>query len=1300
MGFSLFWSTPYLGFVSVGKFENCFSSESLIDMMEGKGDVSLLDVTTADTALRGGVPNYYGKLKKQYGYQFHNEIFFNNLSFECKITCTSPATIGTWLTGCFEKKTKTLKSILKPMSGTLTAGTCTLLLGGPGSGKSTLLRVLAGQLPSSKPGSVTINGVKAKTVAKYSRTIGFVPQKDEHHPLLTVRETLDFARACHLGHDDSGLKKVRSELIMKVLGISHVADTIVGSSDIRGVSGGQRRRVSIGECLVGDQGFLVMDEMNTGLDSQSTLEVVQGLKTWCDILGGTAIVSMLQPQKDVMEQFDRIMIINDGYLVYNGPMNKVLEHFAAIGIIPIIAQEEIAEFLLREVCKHPDPQFLEQHYYSQYHHDEPKSGKMCKLSNMQFTMTPFQEFKLLVSRQWKLNYRNRSLNLSLALEAIFVGLLLGISFFDVRDIQLVYGLLFFLASILVRQSWQVIPVIMQARDILYKQRDLRMHRVFPYTVAFSIAQLPMNLGAVFVLSTIVYFMANLAGSDFVAYIITCVTMCLLSLCLRAWMSSFAAIAPNSSVAQGVSAVFVMLSLLFSGFIITVDLISDAFIWIFWLSPVSWAMRSLVQVEFQSKYYSDEDEYKNLLLYSFSADMSFIWIGILVLLGYYLVFGFFVTYLGLRYRNPSKPVVYDIKKDGNKKDITLTITTTKSILRTTENSADTQSVKTVVPVQPGDSRSEFIPVTLTTAHLGYKVGKIELLQDISVQFEPGTLTCLMGSSGAGKTTLLDVIAQRKNEDQVTGKVLCNGLELAPSVFRNIIGYVEQYDTLSPQMTVWETLLFSARLRLTGTSMTPEEWCLKQMDILNLHDIGSHRVGSGESGLSNENRKRVSMAQELCGNPSILFLDEPTSGLDAEGALLVVDSIQNIAKTQRTVVCTIHQPSSMLFSKFNQLVLLQKGGQLIYFGQIGEHAKYLIDYLHQVPGLPPSQTGENPASFMLRAIASNKGLTDLSAYYKASELAFTPEIAIQTGSDHDSDFAVEKYPVSNWTQLEECYIRANKVYFRSPEYTFIRLLLALIMGAFLGAVYFQQGLDTADQVKSQIGIIFLGMDMVGIVSMVLLVPITYRERAVFYREAASSYYARMIFPLSIVLTEIPYIFLNAFLFLTPLHFLIGFDSASYMWQLLVWSLFLSCTTFVGLFLCFALPTASVAQVCIGVLTGAMNIFSGFLLPRDFIPAPLLTFHYVNSDTFVLNTLVTNLFCGCPYTTEQVINNTVLEGDDPSCRLLQGFETVQDYVIRTFMFQPERMHLDILVLVTWVATFIIGTLISGTYLTWIKK
>mmetsp|Transcript_3054 Transcript_3054/g.4360 ORF Transcript_3054/g.4360 Transcript_3054/m.4360 type:complete len:456 (+) Transcript_3054:474-1841(+) len=345
-------------------------------------------------------------------------------------------------------------------------------------------------------------------------------------------------------------------------------------------------------------------------------------------------------------------------------------------------------------------------------------------------------------------------------------------------------------------------------------------------------------------------------------------------------------------------------------------------------------------------------------------------------------------------------------------------------------------------------------------------QIELLKGVEGIIESGKMTALMGSSGAGKTTLLDVLALRKTSGKVEGEVRLNGHLQEPKTFRRCTGYVEQFDVQSPQLTVRETVEFSAQLRLEETDphVTPErvahfiDQTLAMLELISIQDRQIGEITSG--GLSFEQLKRLSIAVELVANPSIIFLDEPTTGLDARAASKLMRGLKRIAQSGRAVCATIHQPSVSIFNSFDALLLLKQGGETVFFGDLGHESKNLIEYFERYETTPKIQHGENPGTWMLNVIggSSNASTTrpfDYAGSYAASKLRekILKKISLsgEEASESNRISFPSKYATRKATQRSRVLRRALKIYWRSPSYNLVRLMLSacvsLLFGKFL-------------------------------------------------------------------------------------------------------------------------------------------------------------------------------------------------------------------------------------------------------------
>ena len=220
-----------------------------------------------------------------------------------------------------------------------------------------------------------------------------------------------------------------------------------------------------------------------------------------------------------------------------------------------------------------------------------------------------------------------------------------------------------------------------------------------------------------------------------------------------------------------------------------------------------------------------------------------------------------------------------------------------------------------------------------------------------------------------------------------------------------------------------------------------------------------------GLSVEARKRVTIGVELAAKPDLLlFLDEPTSGLDGQSAYNLVRFLRKLTAAGQKILCTIHQPNALLFQSFDRLLLLQRGGQTVYFGDIGEDSRVLIDYLERNGAKVPGDV--NPAEFMLEAIGagSRKRIGgDWHEKWKNSpefaevkkEIEVLKKNALETPVDQEAKHT--QYATSFWFQLKTVQNRTNKALWRNADYEYTRLFAHIAIALVVTLTFLQLGDD---------------------------------------------------------------------------------------------------------------------------------------------------------------------------------------------------------------------------------------------------
>uniref|UniRef100_A0A914EIA1 ABC transporter domain-containing protein n=1 Tax=Acrobeloides nanus TaxID=290746 RepID=A0A914EIA1_9BILA len=364
----------------------------------------------------------------------------------------------------------------------------------------------------------------------------------------------------------------------------------------------------------------------------------------------------------------------------------------------------------------------------------------------------------------------------------------------------------------------------------------------------------------------------------------------------------------------------------------------------------------------------------------------------------------------------------------------------------------------------NSIDNLTPVTLSWHHLVVhhrKSGK-RILNDISGIAKPGEFVALMGASGAGKTTLLNTLLSRNLQGlEIEGSVLVEGCSLGRKMTQ-VSGYVQQDELFMPTLTVYEHLSIQAKLRLVGFSENERKQRVEEiMQELGLNKCRHARIGltGVKKGISGGEAKRLSIASELLNNPPILFLDEPTTGLDSFLAESVVNVMTKLAKSGRTLICTIHQPSSVIYRKFDKVMFLARG-RLAYFGTPENAVETFARFGYHCP------RNYNPADMIIESLA-------VEAHHESQSLVRIDKICNDFAqSDESRQFqeVVEnaigcagKLPkprktTGYFTQLTALLQRSWLDNLRNPSLARAKISQKIIMGFFVGLLYFQTSITT--------------------------------------------------------------------------------------------------------------------------------------------------------------------------------------------------------------------------------------------------
>jgi len=523
--------------------------------------------------------------------------------------------------------------------------------------------------------------------------------------------------------------------------------------------------------------------------------------------------------------------------------------------------------------------------------------------------------------------------------------------------------------------------------------------------------------------------------------------------------------------------------------------------------------------------------------------------------------------------------------------------------------------------------------------GYAEGKLQLLHNITGSFQPGVLSVLMGVTGAGKTTLLDVLAGRKTGGVIEGDIRIGGYPKVQETFARISGYCEQIDVHSPQVTVWESVVYSAWLRLP-TEIDPEmrhDFVKEVLETIELDEVRDTLVGlPGANGLSTEQRKRLTIAVELVSNPSIIFLDEPTSGLDARAAAIVMRAVKNVADTGRTVACTVHQPSIEIFEAFDQLMLMKQGGKLIYSGPLGQNSCEVIQYFQAIPGVPLIKDDYNPSTWMLEVTSQSMETylgVDFAQIYSESSLykdndVIVKQLSIPSPETSDLHF-VTQFPQKFLEQFKACLWKQCLSHWRSPSYNLVRILIVALSSLIFGVLYWQQGnidhINNREGLFTILGSMYCTFLYTGIKNSQSVMPFVSVERSVMYRERFAGMYSPWAYSIAQLAMEIPYVAIQVLLFLFIAYPMIGYAWTTIKLLWFFYTMFCTLLYFVylGMVVVSLTPNNQVATILSSMCFITQNLMAGFIVPGPQIPKWWIWLYRIIPTSWTLNVFFTTQF-----------------------------------------------------------------------------
>eukprot|EP00179_Madagascaria_erythrocladioides_P005013 CAMPEP_0198325860 /NCGR_PEP_ID=MMETSP1450-20131203/13505_1 /TAXON_ID=753684 ORGANISM="Madagascaria erythrocladiodes, Strain CCMP3234" /NCGR_SAMPLE_ID=MMETSP1450 /ASSEMBLY_ACC=CAM_ASM_001115 /LENGTH=1449 /DNA_ID=CAMNT_0044029785 /DNA_START=79 /DNA_END=4428 /DNA_ORIENTATION=+ len=1208
--------------------------------------------------------------------------------------------------------------VLDDVSGYADPGEMVLFLGPPKSGTSSLFSFLSYSSTLKYDGEVLYNGfnVAQAGINAPKNWIRLVGQEDLHFPVLTVRETLQFAADCRTSLNIpfcERLKRDRIVLLSRMLGIERQLETVVGDESVRGVSGGEKKRVTIAEMLVGGTARLIfMDNFSKGLDAQTTLDIVKSLGAVAKQYGLIFVVSMQQPSNEVFEQFDKVCILDDGKSIYFGDRDKAEGHFESLGYRrpPARSTPDFLATVSDPAMRSGPPggqsvlrglDDLEAAFRSSEHYAAMERKIMEHKEKKEWSKERYEtevpkavrrilekdapnrkryQFQKLLERSLTLERKDSKTLAATIIIPVFIGLILGFMFFrmglDGAGARNRASLLFVAGVYIGLGSLATMGKKYEQKFSYSKHKKAGFYEAGPFIFATAASDIVLAFLKSLAFSLSIYFLAglNLQGSG-IRFGFFLLILWATATAMDGYVRCASVLFSSVEVATAVVGMTIILFINFAGFLIPRPEIPGYFIWVYWISPLRYSNDALIVNEFRGLEFScDETQlvppvgpdilpiasrvcpvstgeaYMTQVL-GYFGDTWWKYVDVAALFGLYFVFLIIGTLLLRSVKD--KPKVYKVDAQialhraptaAKEPEGLVLLDSDEGSLSARPSLEHSQTRRSSVDGDYAVNMTEMfteadkvLPCLFSWKDVRYTVpiGKNEtklLLDKVCGFARPGRVCALMGSSGAGKTTLLDVLAQRKTLGDIEGSIKVNGYP-QNEFFPRISGYCEQMDIHMSQHRVKEALEFSAQLRLPEEMSAGEKQKIvdRTLDALDLRVLSEKLIGSAAEGIgiSSEARKRVTIGVELVANPSILFLDEPTSGLDSRAAIMVMRAIRRAAKLGCSIVCTIHQPSSELFDQFDDLLLLQRGGRTVFFGELGSGSQNLLAYFAK-NGAPAMEPGRNPADYMLATIGAGttggETIKDWSEVWQNSPeykklQADLAEHEVATGEDVHFDRTL----ATGWkVQYREVLTRAQKIAWRSPEYNFTRLALSIIQGVLLGVIFL-------DPTRNQTGVVILnGALFLTLIpatnQMTNVIRPTMASRPVLYRETSAGTYSDFSYFIAAGVVELPYTIVSAFIFGVILYLLTGLSGFGFF--ILAGIMLNVLTIFMGQGLSWASATETIAASIAPVINIVGNLLSGFLIPRPSLRPVFAQLYWINPFQYYLTGIVQNEFEGSSF------------------------------------------------------------------------
>ncbi|KAJ5619237.1 hypothetical protein N7510_003221 [Penicillium lagena] len=541
-----------------------------------------------------------------------------------------------------------LKKILNESHGCVKPGEMLLVLGRPGSGCTTLLNIIANRRRGygSVLGDVWYGSMPASEATQYRGQIVMNTEEELFYPTLTVAQTMDFATRMkvpfHLPDNVPSAEQYQTmnrDFLLQSMSIEHTHETKVGNEYVRGVSGGERKRVSIIETLATRGSVFCWDNSTRGLDASSALDYIKAIRAMTDVLGLTSIVTLYQAGNGIYDLFDKVLVLDVGNQIYYGPMTEARSFMENLGFVcqdgsnvadfltgvtvptermirsgyertfPRNAEMVLAEYkrspiLVQMTAEYDYPttalakERTEAFKESVAHEKHPRVPKSSALTTDFLT-----QVKAAVIRQYQIIWGDKATFLIKQISTLVQAFVSGSALYNAPGnsggLFLKSSALFFAILFNTLMAMSEVTDSFAGRPVLIKHKSFAFYHPAAFCVAQIAADIPIIFFQVSIFSVIFYFLVGLTttANAFFTYWIIVVAA---TMCMTAMFRAIGATAQTFDSASKISGLIITATVMYTGFLIQKMAMHPWFVWIYWIDPLAYAFEALLANEFHDK----------------------------------------------------------------------------------------------------------------------------------------------------------------------------------------------------------------------------------------------------------------------------------------------------------------------------------------------------------------------------------------------------------------------------------------------------------------------------------------------------------------------------------------------------------------------------------------------------------------------------------------------------------------------------------------------------------------------------